>query len=61
MYGLDNACYAELKAEIVNDAAKDATKVIKDFNEMYALASRRVVVKKNQTAIAGASFAKLAD
>jgi Mg-chelatase subunit ChlI len=57
MYGLDNARYAEFKAEIVNDAAK----VIKDLNEMYVLASRRVVVKKNQTTIAGASFATLAD
>ena len=33
----------------------------KDLNEMYVLASRRVVVKKSQGTSAGASFLTVAD
>jgi hypothetical protein len=56
MYGLDNSRYAEFKAEIVNDIAKDIMKEPDDLNMIYVLASRRVVVKKHQTTIAGATF-----
>jgi hypothetical protein len=61
MYGLDNERYAEFKAEIVNDIAKDVMKTPKDLNDMYVLASRRVVMKKSQGASAGASFLTVAD
>jgi hypothetical protein len=56
MYGLDNSRYAKFKAEIVNDIAKDIMKEPDDLNVIYVLASRRVVVKKNQTTIAGSTF-----
>ena len=61
MYGLDNERYAELKAELVNDIAKKVMTTPKDLNEMYVLASRRVVVKKSQGTSAGASFLTVAD
>jgi len=58
MYGLDNARYAEFKAEIVNDMQKGMlTTQIDDLNKMYVLASRRVVVKLEGQLPGGATFA----
>jgi hypothetical protein len=58
MYGLDNARYAEFKAEIVNDLQKGMlTTQIDDLNKMYILASRRVVVKLEGQLPGGATFA----
>jgi len=58
MYGLDNSRYADFKAEIVNDLQKGTlTTQIADLNEMYILASRRVVVKDSKTSPGGATFA----
>jgi hypothetical protein len=58
MYGLDNARYAELKAEIVNDLQKGTlTTQIDDLNKMYILASRCVVVKTGDKLMGGATFA----
>jgi hypothetical protein len=58
MYGLDNARYADFKAEIVNDMQKGTlTTQIDDLNKMYILASRRVVVKIGEKSPGGATFA----
>jgi len=46
MYGLDNARYADFKAEIINDLQKGTlTTQVDDLNKIYILASRRVVVR----------------
>jgi hypothetical protein len=57
MYGLDNARYAEFKAEIVNDLQKGTLTQIKDLNKMYILASRSMVVKVEGNLSGGATFA----
>ena len=58
MYGLDNARYADFKAEIVNDLQKGTiTNQVNDLNKMYILASRRVVVKTGKEIPGGATFA----
>lgn len=59
MYGLDNARYADFKADIVNDIAKEVMTQPKDLNTMYVLASRCVIVCSNQPNIGGATFATL--
>jgi hypothetical protein len=57
MYGLDNARYADFKAEIVNNMQKGTlTTQIDDLNKMYILASRRVVVKIGDKSAGGATF-----
>jgi hypothetical protein len=45
MYRLDNSCYAEFKAEVVNDMQKGSSMTLDDLNKMYVVTSRRVVVK----------------
>ena len=58
LYALDDNRYAEFKAELVNDLTKGTLEESpKTVNDMYVMASRRVVVKKNQTTLGGASFA----
>jgi hypothetical protein len=58
LYALDDNRYAEFKAELVNDLTKGTLEEPpKTVNDMYVMASRRVVVKKNQTTLGGASFA----
>jgi hypothetical protein len=58
MYGLDNARYAEFKAEIVNDLQKGTlTTQISDLNKMYILASQQVVMKTGKDTPGGATFA----
>ncbi len=59
MYGLDNSRYAEFKVEIVNDLQKGTLTPIKDLNQMYILASRRVVLKDAKGMPGGATFATL--
>ena len=59
MYGLDNSRYAEFKAEIVNDIAKEVMDQPENLNAMYVLASRHVVVRNNQPNVGGATFATL--
>jgi len=51
LYGLDNARYAEFKAEVVNEMQKGTSASLDDF------ASRRVVVKTGKDAGGGATFA----
>jgi len=58
MYGLDNARWADFKAEIVNDLTKGTLSTqVNDLNKMYILASRRVVVKTGKEIPGGATFA----
>ena len=58
MYGLDNARYADFKAEIVNGMQKGMLMApVDDLNKMYILASRRVVVKMGKEVPGGATFA----
>jgi hypothetical protein len=50
LYALDENRYAEFKADLVNDLTKGTLEEPpKTVNDMYVMASRRVVVKKNQT------------
>ena len=44
--GLDDNRYADIKVEIINDVAKGAIKQPKTLNDIYLLASRRLVAKK---------------
>ena len=55
--GLDDNRYAEFKVEIVNDIAKGAMKQPKTLNDVYLLASRRLVAKKSTGSSIGVSFA----
>jgi len=48
MYGLDNLRFAEFKVEIVNNLQKGSQLDMGDLNKMYALTSRRVVVRANK-------------
>jgi len=58
MYGLDNARYADFKAEIINNLQKGTlTTQVDDLNKMYILASRRVVVRTGKEIPGGATFA----
>jgi hypothetical protein len=58
MYGLDNARYADFKAEIVNDLQKGMiTNQVDDLNKMYVLASCRVMVRTGKDISGGATFA----
>lgn len=57
MYGLDDNRYADFKAEMVNDIAKGIMQPPANVNAIYVLASTRVVVKKGQTHLGGATFA----
>jgi hypothetical protein len=58
MYGLDNARYADFKAEIMNNLQKGTiTNQVDDLNKMYFLASRRVVVRTGKEITSGATFA----
>jgi hypothetical protein len=45
MYGLDNARYAEFKAEVINNMQKGSIVCLDDLNKMYMVTSRQVVVK----------------
>ena len=55
--GLDDNRYAEFKVEIINDIAKGAMKQPKTLNDVYLLASRRLVAKKTTGSTIGVSFA----
>jgi hypothetical protein len=57
LYALDNSRYDEFKAEIVNDIQKNVMKQPKTLNDVYLLASRRVIIRKNHTTMGGATFA----
>ncbi len=57
LHGLDNARYAEFKAEVVNDMQKGMSALLDDLNKMFVLASRRVVVKTGKDGGGGATFA----
>jgi hypothetical protein len=58
MYGLDNARWADFKAEIVNDLTKGTLLTqVNGLNKMYILASQRVVVKTGKEIPGGATFA----
>jgi len=58
LYALDDNRYAEFKADLVNDLAMGTLAAPpKTINDVYVMASRRIVVKKNQTTLGGASFA----
>jgi hypothetical protein len=56
-YGLDNNCYAEFKAELVNNLQKGIFTQPKTLNEIYLLASHRVVVRTGKENSGGATFA----
>jgi len=56
LYGLDNARYAEFKAEVINDMKKGSVVCLDDLNKMYVVASRRVAVKTGKEG-GGATFA----
>ena len=55
--GLDDNRYAEFKVEIINDIAKGAMKQPKTLNDVYLLASRRLVAKKSTGSAIGVAFA----
>jgi hypothetical protein len=57
LYGLDNNRYADFKAELVNDLQKGIFTQPKTLNEIYLLASRRVVVRTGKENSGGATFA----
>jgi len=57
LYGLDNNRYADFKAELVNDLQKGIFTQPKTLNEIYLLASRRVVVRAGKENSGGATFA----
>ena len=60
LYGLDNNRYADFKAELVNDLQKGIFTQPKTLNEIYLLASRRVVVRTGKENSGGATFATVA-
>jgi hypothetical protein len=57
LYGLDNNRYADFKAELVNDLQKGIFTQPKTLNEIYLLASHRVVVRAGKENSGGATFA----
>jgi hypothetical protein len=57
LFGLDNNRYVDFKAELVNDLQKGIFTQPKTLNEIYLLASRRVVVRAGKENSGGATFA----
>jgi hypothetical protein len=55
MYGLNNTCYGEFKAKVVNNMQKGVSTDLGALNKMYMLASWRVVAKTRKDA-GGATF-----
>jgi hypothetical protein len=57
LFGLDNNRYVDFKAELVNNLQKGIFTQPKTLNEIYLLASRRVVVRAGKENSGGATFA----
>ena len=55
--GLDNLRYSDFKVDIINDIAKGAIEQPKTLNDIYLLASRRLVTKKNTNNTISVAFA----
>jgi hypothetical protein len=59
IYGLDNSCYAEFKAKIVNNIQKGILTQPQDLNTIYIMASQRAVVRSTKDTAGGATFATI--